>query len=248
MPGVKRDNNQKKGERTATAKQQNPKIMVVLIVLILVVVVAGIFLFNYALTEASESAKNAYQNALDAQKQEAYECFYNAGYRIAEEKYHVENNVTISVENVKEEAQLEVLQVSDVEYVHDEENNTKIWTAILGHGVYTVDLSLAEYLVDNERQYVLVRVPEPQLNIAGLDYQYENYLFEDGVFNGSTKKGVDRAMGDLKTAQNQLLVKLTTTQTYYENAEKSAKMMIENLVKNLNPDVANLIVDVEFVD
>ena len=35
---------------------------------------------------------------------------------------------------------------------------------------------------------------------------------------------------------------------YYDNAEKSAKRLIENIVKGLNNNVENLQVDVEFAE
>ena len=137
--------------------------------------------------------------------------------------------------------------MSDIEYVF-REGNTKIWTSVKGHGTYTVDLSLAEFLVDQDRQYVLVRVPSPKLSTAGLDYEYENYLFEDGVFNGSTKEGFGLAREDLRKAQNQLQIKLASTQSYYESAQNSANEIIENLVKNFNPEATELVVAVDFVD
>ena len=142
---------------------------------------------------------------------------------------------------------MEVLQVSDIEYVYSE-GNTKIWTSVNGHGTYTVDLTLAEFLIDHDRQYVLVRVPSPKLSTAGLDYEYENYLFEDGLFNGSTKEGFDLAREDLKKAQNQLQIKLASTQSYYESAQNSAIEIIQRLVRNFNPKATDLVVEVEFVD
>ncbi len=216
------------------------------LLLIMVLLITGVVV-GIALRTAASAVKSAFSDSLKLKKGETYQAFYQTSFDIAEEKYHVENKVTISVEDIKEIAGLEVLQVSDIEYVYNE-GNTKIWTAVKGHGVYTVDLSLGEFLVDEARQYVRVRVPSPQLGRSGLDYEYENYLFEDGIFNGSTKKGVDLAQNDLKAAQNQLQVKLTSTQIYYESAQKCAEEIIRSLVRNCNPGVTNLVVDVEFID
>lgn len=212
------------------------KITIGISVLLIMVLIMACTMLNFALRTTVSAAKSAFSDSLNMKKEETYQAFYQKSFDIAEERYHVANAVTISVEDVKEIAELEVLQVSDIEYVYNE-GNTKIWTAVKGHGVYTVDLSLGEFLVDNARQYVCVRVPSPQLGRSGLDYDYENYLFEDGVFNGSTKKGVDLARNDLKTAQEHLQVKLASTQIYYESAQKCAEEIIKNLVKNCNPDV-----------
>ena len=193
------------------------------------------------------SANEAFDKALEEETRETYELFYNSAFHVAEKKYHVSNDVKIAIEDIREVAELEVLQVSDIEYIVHEENK-KIWTAVRGHGVYTVDLTLSEFVIDNERQYVLARIPQPRLNTAGLDYEYENYLFEDGIFNGNTSEGVNLALEDLKRAQNQLQIKLTSTQSYYEMAEISAQRLVEKMVKNFNADVPELVVEVEFVD
>lgn len=235
-----------KKEKTTVSKKRK-KIRIALIFWIVIGIVAAAGLVSYGLNVGVVAAKSAFSDSLEQQREETYQTFYERSFDIAEEKYHVANRVTISVEDVREEAELEVLQVSDIEYVYNE-GNTKIWTAVKGHGVYTVDLSLGEFVVDNARQYVLARVPAPRLGSAGLDYEYENYLFEDGIFNGSTKEGIDLARNDLRTAQNQLQVKLSSTQIYYENAQRSAEEMIRNLVKNCNPDAARLVIDVEFID
>lgn len=219
----------------------------ILVLILFIIVLLALVLLKCAFNIASSSANDTFSDSLKQQKEETYQMFYQTSYGIAEEKYHVANKVNISVAELREEALLEVLQVSGIEYVYNE-GNTKIWTAIRGYGVYVVDLSLSEFVVDNERQYVLVRVPYPQLSSEGLDYEYENYLFEDGIFNGSISDGVDLAMNDLKKAQNQLHAKLASSQTYYDSAEKSAEVIITQLVKNLNPEVMGLNVEVEFVE
>ncbi len=235
-----------KKERTSMLLRKRKITIIMSLLLIMVLLITGVVV-GIALRTAASAVKSAFSDSLKLKKGETYQAFYQTSFDIAEEKYHVENKVTISVEDIKEIAGLEVLQVSDIEYVYNE-GNTKIWTAVKGHGVYTVDLSLGEFLVDEARQYVRVRVPSPQLGRSGLDYEYENYLFEDGIFNGSTKKGVDLAQNDLKAAQNQLQVKLTSTQIYYESAQKCAEEIIRSLVRNCNPGVTNLVVDVEFID
>ncbi len=200
-----------------------------------------------AVGEVCSAAGEAYHQALEEQSRETYESFYESAFSAAEKKYHVSNEVKITIENIREESELEVLQVSDIEYVFHEDNN-KIWTAVRGHGIYTVDLEISEFVIDSERQYVLARIPKPRLNTAGLDYEYENYLFKDGIFNGNTSEGVALARQDLKTAQNQLQEKLLATQAYYEMAENSAQELVEKMIRNFNPGLPGLTVEVEFMD
>ena len=66
--------------------------------------------------------------------------------------------------------------------------------------------------------------------------------------NGNISKGVSFAQKDLEKAQKQLKEKLTSTQSYYECAQKSAEEIIINLVKNLNPEATELTVELEFID
>lgn len=94
----------------------------------------------------------------------------------------------------------------------------------------------------------LCRKLRTYIDLKEKDYEYETYLFEEGIFNGSISDGVDLAMNDLKKAQNQLHTKLALSQTYYDSAEKSAETIITQLVKNLNPEVMELKVEVEFVE
>ena len=39
-----------------------------------------------------------------------------------------------------------------------------------GTSVFTTDLRAAEFIVDNQREYVLVRVPGPKPSIPSIDY------------------------------------------------------------------------------
>lgn len=231
-------------EDIITLKQNKRIVRIAVGILCIGVMVLAVILIR---DKMRSSAVEAYAQALEEQSKETYEMFYNNAFDMAEKKYHVSNDVKISIEDIRKVAELEVLQVSAIEYVFHEDNN-RIWTAVRGHGVYTVDLTLGEFVIDNERQYVLVRVPRPKLNTAGLDYEYENYIFKDGIFNGSTSEGVNLAMEDLNKAQNQLQLKLTSTQDYYDEAEFSARRLIEEMVKNFNAEVPELVVEVEFVD
>lgn len=62
------------------------------------------------------------------------------------------------------------------------------------------------------------------------------------------QRGVNAAQDDLKKAYDQLEEKMGSSQRYYSKAESSAEERIKSMVKNLNPEVPDLIVEVEFVD
>ena len=87
----------------------------------------------------AESAQNAYENAKNESADVAYNMFYDTAYTSAERKYHVSNKATIQVDAIKEEANLEVLKVNDVEYVietrGDNKDNIEVWMEFYGEGV-----------------------------------------------------------------------------------------------------------------
>lgn len=235
----------KSKQKSFSSNKQFSHIKRILIAVIFLII--GVYISIDAFHVITSSANEAFEQALDEQREATYQKFYQTSFEIAEKKNHVSNDVNIVIGDVREESQLEVLEVSDVEYVTHEEDAI-IWTSVRGHGIYTIDLTLSEFIIDKERQYVLVRIPRPQLNTASLDYQYKNYLFENGIFNGNTSEGVNYAREDLKNAQNQLQEKLTSTQAYYESAEASAKKLVTSIIKNLNKQLPELVVEVEFVE
>lgn len=65
----------------------------------------------------------------------------------------------ISIEAAQEVSRLEVLTVSDSEFVIKDSGKsdpTISWLEVQGIGVFTVDLTACEFIADSERQYVLV--------------------------------------------------------------------------------------------
>ena len=161
--------------------------------------------------------------------------------------------MSISVGTLRSEAELEVLEVFDVEYIiEDEENNEDgilSWLKVPGKGVYTVDLTAAEFIVDEERHYVLVRVPEPEMKDCTIVYnEVQQLLFKNKGFNESISIGEDAARKQLQEAYVRLEKNLGVDLNFYQSAELSAKRVITSLVKALNVKIPDLIVEVEFID
>lgn len=163
----------------------------------------------------------------------------------------VSNKVSIEVASVREEANLEVLRVSDVEYVieskDDNENNIEVWMEFYGDGVYTVDMKASEFIIDSDRQYVLVRVPRPELTNCRITKA--NQLFwQNGAFNKSNSVGTELAVEMRNAGYAKLNNYMKSNAKFYKSAKESATMVIADLVKGLNPELTDLVVEVEFVD
>ena len=157
-------------------------------------------------------------------------------YNIAEADNHVKNRGIISIENIQEKADLEVLEVSDVEYITNEKSGDKVtsWLEVPGTGVFTVNLAMSEFVIDDMRHYVLARVPKPEIKAENIQID--------------TKKVKILAYQNNHWSEAQAIIQedVQSNERYFEIAKSSAESIIKQLIKSLNKDVANLDVEVEF--
>ena len=214
---------------------------------------ACIIIWELFASGSREAASQAYEASKNSQMEEKYTEYYESSYASAEEKSHVKNRVAIYVDSLQTEPKLEVLRVSDVEYsiVEPEKNggNVSSWLEIPGYGVFTVDLSAGEFIVDNERENVLVRVPKPELTELTLDYDGIKELFwKQGYRDYSYGTGEALAQEQLNDGYLQIRRYMTSNQKLYNSAAEAAVNMITFLVKQLNPGIPDLQVAVEFMD
>lgn len=217
---------------------------------VVLIIVIGL-LISGTIKKGKETAAEAYNKAKEKAKEDTYNSFYNMAFTSAEHHYHVSNRALIEVEAVKEEAQLEVLRVFDVEYVVDpeiiEDSGAQIWVEYGGEGVFAVDMKQCEFIIDNDHEYVLARVPKPKLIRCKITQQTP-LLLKEGLFNKSTSEGVDFANSMYKIGDAQLNSYIKSNPKFYSAAKKSAQTIISDLIMSLNPDLPNLTVDVDFVE
>lgn len=162
---------------------------------------------------------------------------------------------TINIESLKKESKLEVLSVSVSEMIFDSKDTNKdgaeIWTEYTGTGVYTIDLSKSQFLVDELRKVVVVRTPPVVINQDTFTLNYRDTsikFFKNTFANDSYRDGVDLAQRQLSTAYVKIYNKLYTNPYYYQTAENAAERIIASLVKGLNKDTDGLEVYVEIGD
>lgn len=218
---------------------------------IVIAVLLALLCFRYytkAIALGTQAASSAFQEAKDAQADAAYQYYYDSGYDAAEARYHTSNQVSITVGSVQEQAKLEVLYASAVAYVTTTQDKVTSWLEATGSGVFTVNLAAGEYLIDNERSFVCVRVPKPELTSITID-DIQRLLYEDDRFirNGSIVQGEDFAREQIASAEAQIKDDLSSNQRFYLSAENSAKAMIASLIRELNPDIEELNVEIEFI-
>ena len=220
------------------------------------------------LSVGAEAAAESFATEKDKANEEAYQFFYDKSFEAAEKAHHVSNRVSISVGDLREEQKLEVLKVSEVTYEvpkPKDQNRFKAtvekvmgffdaeaesWLEVPGNGVFVVNLRAGEFIIDEERQYVLIRVPSPELTSFTIDYENVELLtFEKGgIFKNNAKYGMDMAVEELQSAELTMRHDVNNNQKFYERAKDSAEKMLISLVKQLNPELPDLVVEVEFID
>lgn len=201
---------------------------------------------------AMTAAEEIYAARVDAMSENTAQSYYDRAFDKAEKEYHVSNRVGISLGTIQEQAKLEVLEVSDVEYIvhNEDEEKVKRWLEIPGRGLFTVDMRESEFLIDEIHQTVIARLPVPRLTFDEVDYEnIEVFDLDAGIIrNGSYEEGVNKGEEDIKKGHEMITNGFLSNQEYLQSAESAAECIITELVQNLNPRVKNLQVIVEFVD
>lgn len=203
-----------------------------------------------AISEAADDAAGAFSAGFSEKSGEVREAMGAKGFEDGFEDFRTVNDVTIRLEDVRKTAKLEVMKVSSVVYIHDTgalEGKVVAWLKVSGTGVYTVDMTAGEYVVDNGNRYVLVRVPEPELSqVEVTDKEKKLYRDKRWFTNGDPGQGVDLAIAQLAQAQTELTEDIRNNRYANDSLENNARIVISALVRSLNPDIPDLAVDVEF--
>ena len=224
---------------------------VICIVLMIIMTAASFMLFQNVVFNGAEALTDGYNAAYASEKETTYQALYQKYYDKAEAANHVANSAIIYIGNIRETERLEVLKVSDVEFIVEDRGNNSgnitSWLEVPGEGTFVVDLSAAEFIVDNERAHVSVRLPYPELTNVAIDYSnVKKVLFKDDVFNGSYKQGEELAMKQL--GEGDLLIKkeFASNEHFYLNAQEAAVSTIKCLIMQLNSNIEDLTIDVDF--
>ena len=220
-------------------------VLIVLMAVTAVLVIAAVLCYKSTVSRGLKAAEAAFTDAKNAAAEQTYQLYYQSSFDRAEKKYHVANEAVINITDVKEVAKLEVLEVSITEYSIIDTS----WLEVPVSGVYTVDLQAGEYLVDQQRGMVTIRLPLPQLEHADIDdANVTKLLFRNDFWNDSLSVGADMHQQQRLEAYEKARSEMTTNPAYYESAEKSARILIENLVREINRDVPGLAVEIEFME
>lgn len=108
-------------------------------------------------------------------------------------------------------------------------------------GVYTVDMSISEFIIDDYNNFIFVKLKTPQLNHIALDNNTKAYLYkyEKGFleFNGDNDSGVKMMLNDRAEALDNLTEQLENNDENLARAKTSTENLIRTFIKNINPDL-----------
>ncbi len=253
-----------KGKKGIFAQKDKAAIIAVIGCIVCIIVI--VYCYIHTMSVGTASAIAEYQSVKQEVSDNVYNEFYQKAYDVSEKKHHVSNRVSITLGSLKEQAKLEVLKISTMEYITPEDDKSGIlnnvlsslstffkskvilWSEFSGESVFTVDLQSSEFIIDNERGYVLLRIPSPELSKPEIKNVEVLYCEDKGIIKNSVKAGVDIAQEQLQSAEFKIWQSASSNQEYYRAAKESAERILSNLVKQLNPQIENLTIDVEFVE
>ena len=213
--------------------------------LIFAVIIAGIIFFSFLFaTNAKKSCEDSFSTAYDETRQKTYDQFRQKAFAHFEKKSHVSNRAKLTIGNIKEENSLEVLSVSDswvkISEPDEDADKTTRWMEFNATGVYTIDMSVSEFIIDDYNNYILVKLKTPQLSHIALDdantksylYKYKKGFFE---LNGNYDSGVKMMLNDRAEALDKLTEQLESNDANLARAKTSAENLIRAFIKNVNP-------------
>lgn len=243
-PGQRRRRKKKKPSKNA-----NTFVICAIVVIVTIIIVLSLETWSKAVTALT----NGYMTSYQSTEEETYNSWYEKFFEKAENEYHLSNRVSIAVEKIKATATLEVLAVQDTEFVAEEagdnEENIVTWLSVPGEATYTVNLKEAEFIVDSNRAYVLVRVPSPVLGDIQIKHNNVKHLFYDNDFkNEGIQEGFHLAKSLEDEAVKKMRIEFESHERYAKSAKAAAESAIELLVRQFNTGVDDLTVDVEFFD
>ncbi|MCR4638960.1 hypothetical protein [Ruminococcus sp.] len=229
-----------------TKRKSNLKgLKAVYIILLFTLIVVSIVLLLTSCANAKSASRAAFSNVFNDTKKKTYDQFKQKSFDYFEEQNHVSNRAKITIGNIKEENSLEVLSVSDswvkISDPEEDEDRTTRWVEFNATGVYTVDMSISEFIIDDYNNFILVKLKTPQLNHIALDNNTKAYLYkyEKGFFelNGDYDSGVQMMLNDRAEALDNLTEQLENNDENLARAKMSTENLIRTFIKNINPEL-----------
>lgn len=244
-------------ENNQTEKKNNNILWTILPILACIILGVIIYrMLSQSISVCSDAAGPSFESSYAQTKEDVYNNFYNMAYQSAEQENHVSNRVEITIEQIKEISKLEVYEAYDTEYViHKyEEYQYESWYEFNGTCTYSIDLEKSEFIIDQQRSAVTVRIPEPEQEYD-IDTPKRLLFADDTVKIGSVSLNDGSTLTGINDANNSEVEGREKIEDYFinndkltNNAKDAAKKLLTSLIKKVNSDVDDLNIRIEFFE
>lgn len=214
--------------------------------MILITAVINLAVYKGTVKKGSEAFTNYFYSVRDSQTSETRTRFYNA----ALEQYRTENKINTYIPTENNEGKLQVLKISDTVCIPQSEEDggeTGSYLEVPCSGIYTADLNLSEFITDQQRYSVTVRIPKPQLTSFTIDFDNIKLKNSSGIIisNGNYTLS-ELAEQQIQEDDPVIRETLMSNRIFSESAEEAAGKIITELILAYNP-YEKITVDVEFI-
>ncbi len=228
-------------------------ILAVLAVILFLIGSTSLRVWGGIVASGIREAKNNFQNTKALYEEQTEAEVYQLIYDEILHHYQPKNEVFITVESIKETANLQVLMarervvITQTPEERESNENLNYWIIYDGTATYTVNMQICEFVTDNDRHFVLARLPRPDTKIAIVD---EKILLATNKKSndGSLEKGSALSRKARNTANAKLEELFLNDAELTRKAEEAAKKQVEFLIRALNPGIDDLTVKVLFFD
>lgn len=235
-------------KESRAVKYKSARIVLVAIALFAAICIAAAVCAAVAV--GVNAAQSSFTGSAEEQRTKIYDEIKGKAYAMAERANHTSNDAMVEIKLIEETSKLDVLKIGDTVYVvSNEKGKNQTCFEIGGTGIFSVDLSAAEFAVDSGRHHVLVRVPKPVMETGKISIDsVTQYTFEENPLtsNGSIGGGEALAQNVRIEAKSKIQRDFESDEQLYKYAEKRAEAIIRSNIIALNPDVSDITVDVEF--
>lgn len=214
--------------------------------LIILTAVINLSLYRSTVKKAEKAFTASYTSETENQKNDANEKFYEA----ALEQYRSENDINTDIPTENNEGKLQVLKINDTICIpQSAESGAEegSYLEVPCTGIFTVDLSISEFITDRQRSAVTVRIPQPELTSFTIDFDNAKLKNSSGIIISNGKMTSSELAHQLMSEDDPVIKEtLLSNKIFSENAASAAQKIISELILAYNP-YETITADVEFI-
>jgi hypothetical protein len=230
-------------KKSRNSEQRKDPHKLILILAPFLLLAASFFLVRKAMDEVLVNAMDAFKASEDEMTSSTYE---NASeiYQAAAMAAELPAQRTITAGALKQAEKIEVFRVPVSETVtenkEDNEYGITSWLRLEETAVYTVNPSLSDIIIDEERGIVTLRISRLELELDEEEENVEKLLFrqETGIENDTDPSEAAALTEEkmIRSGRTKMLDQIRNNDTYTQSAKQAAEQICTALIRGMNPD------------